>query len=66
VQILHAKVLIEILNLTKYTRAGEVFREHSIDLGKQISECQGKITAINGWLDKYEKSDLTPTSITAV
>jgi len=54
------KFLIEILNLTKYTRAGEVFKEHSIELGKEISECQGKITAINSWLDKYEKSDLTP------
>jgi DNA repair exonuclease SbcCD ATPase subunit len=60
------KFLIEILNLTKYTRAGEVFKEHSIDLGKQISECQGKITAINGWLDKYEKSDLTPRQLREV
>jgi DNA repair exonuclease SbcCD ATPase subunit len=60
------KFLIEILNLTKYTRAGEVFKEHSIDLGKQISECQGKITAINGWLDKYEKSDLTPRQLRSV
>jgi DNA repair exonuclease SbcCD ATPase subunit len=60
------KFLIEILNLTKYTRAGEVFKEHSIDLGKQISECQGKITAINSWLDKYEKSDLTTKTIKPV
>lgn len=60
------RFLIEILNLTKYTRAGEVFKEHSIDLGKQISECQGKITAINGWLDKYEKSDLTPRQLRSV
>ena len=60
------KFLIEILNLTKYTKAGEVFKEHSIDLGKQISECQGKITAINGWLDKYEKSDLTTKTIKPV
>ena len=60
------KFLIEILNLTKYTKAGEVFKEHSIDLGKEISECQGKITAINGWLDKYEKSDLTTKTIKPV
>lgn len=60
------RFLIEILNLTKYTRAGEVFKEHSIDLGKEISECQGKITAINGWLDKYEKSDLTARQLRSV
>lgn len=53
------KFLIEILNLTKYTRAGEVFKEHSVELGKEISACQAKITTINNWLDKYEKSDLS-------
>jgi len=60
------KFLIEILNLTKYTRAGEIFKEYTIELGKQISECQGKITAINSWLDKYEKSDLTPRQLQKV
>jgi DNA repair exonuclease SbcCD ATPase subunit len=53
------RFLIEILNLTKYTRAGEVFKEHSVELGKEISACQAKITTINNWLDKYEKTDLT-------
>jgi len=53
------KFLIEILNLTKYTRASEVFKEISLDLGKAVAECQAKITTINNWLNKYEKSDLT-------
>lgn len=53
------KFLIEILNLTKYTRASEVFKEVTLELGKEVAECQAKITTINNWLDKYEKSDLT-------
>jgi DNA repair exonuclease SbcCD ATPase subunit len=53
------KFLIEILNLNKYTRASEVFKEVTLELGKEISECQAKITTINNWLNKYEKSDLT-------
>ncbi len=57
------KFLIEILNLTKYTKAGELFKEHSVELGKEISACQAKITTINNWLDKYEKSDLTTKSL---
>jgi DNA repair exonuclease SbcCD ATPase subunit len=36
-----------------------VFKEHSVELGKEISACQAKITTINNWLDKYEKTDLT-------
>jgi DNA repair exonuclease SbcCD ATPase subunit len=60
------KFLIEILNLTKYTRAGEVFKEHSVELGKEISACQAKITTVNNWLDKYEKSDLTTKTLRPV
>ena len=56
------KFLIEILNLTKYTRASEVFKEITLELGKELSSCQAKITTINNWLDKYEKTDLTVKS----
>lgn len=52
------KFLIEILNLTKYTRASEKFKEITLELGKEISECQAKINTINNWLNKYEKTDL--------
>jgi DNA repair exonuclease SbcCD ATPase subunit len=60
------KFLIEILNLTKYTRASEVFKEVSLELGKEIGECQAKITTINNWLNKYEKTDLTVKNLLAV
>lgn len=52
------KFLIEILNLTKYTRASEVFKEITLELGKEISLTQTKVNTIRGWLDKYEKTDL--------
>lgn len=52
--------------MTKYTRAGEVFKEHSVELGKEISACQAKITTINNWLDKYEKTDLSTKTIKPV
>jgi DNA repair exonuclease SbcCD ATPase subunit len=60
------KFLIEILNLTKYTRASEVFKEISLELGKEISATQAKVNTIRGWLDKYEKTDLTPRQLVQV
>jgi DNA repair exonuclease SbcCD ATPase subunit len=56
------KFLIEILNLTKYTKASERFKEITLELGKEISECQTKVNTINNWLNKYEKTDLTVKS----
>lgn len=47
------KFLIEILNLSKYTRAQELFKQVASDLSKEISAVQGKITTINTWLNKY-------------
>ena len=60
------KFLIEILNLTKYTRASEVFKEISLELGKQMGEAQAKITTINNWLNKYQKADLRPKQLEVV
>ena len=53
------KFLIEILNLSKYTRAAEIFKEVSTQLAKEIASAQSKVTTVNSWLDKYEKADLT-------
>ena len=53
------KFLIEILNLSKYTRAAEIFKEVSTLLTKEIASAQSKVTTVNSWLDKYEKADLT-------
>ena len=60
------KFLIEILNLTKYTKANEVFKDISLELGKEINETQAKVNTVRGWLDKYEKTDLTPRNLVLV
>lgn len=53
------KFLIEILNLGKYTRAQEVFKETSQDLSKDIASTQSQVNTVVAWLDKYSKTDLT-------
>ena len=53
------KFLIEILNLGKYTRAAEVFKEVSTQLTKDIASVQSQVNTVNSWLNKYEKTDLT-------
>jgi len=53
------KFLIEILNLGKYTRAAEVFKEVSTQLTKDIASVQSQVNTVSSWLNKYEKTDLT-------
>jgi len=53
------KFLIEILNLGKYTRAAEVFKEVSVQLTKDIAAVQSQVNTVSSWLNKYEKTDLT-------
>ena len=53
------KFLIEILNLGKYTRAAEVFKEVSAQLAKDIASVQSQVNTVTSWLNKYEKTDLT-------
>jgi DNA repair exonuclease SbcCD ATPase subunit len=53
------KFLIEILNLGKYTRASEVFKEVSTQLTKDIAGVQSQVNTVASWLNKYEKADLT-------
>jgi DNA repair exonuclease SbcCD ATPase subunit len=52
------KFLIEILNLGKYTRAAEVFKEVSTNLTKDIAAVQSQVNTVSSWLNKYEKTDL--------
>ncbi len=53
------KFLIEILNLGKYTKAQEVFKEVAQDLTKDIAAAQSQVNTVNSWLDKYTKMDLS-------
>lgn len=52
------KFLIELLNLTKYTEASEVFKGLASGMTKQIEVLQAKVSTIESWLAKYEKEDL--------
>jgi len=53
------KFLIEILNLGKYTKASEIFKELATELKQEMSGIQGKVTTIQAWLDKYANSNLS-------
>ena len=53
------KFLIEILNLGKYTRAAEVFKEVSNQLSKDIATTQSQVNTVVSWLNKYKSTDLT-------
>jgi DNA repair exonuclease SbcCD ATPase subunit len=53
------KFLIEILNLGKYTRAAEIFKEVSDQLSKDIASTQSQVNTVTSWLNKYENTDLT-------
>lgn len=57
------KFLIEILNLTKYTKAQEIFKEAAQELAKDIGAAQAKINTVSSWLDRYEKMDLSPMEL---
>jgi len=60
------KFLIEILNLSQYTRAQEVFKAVGQDLSKDIAQAQAKVNTVKSWLDKYEKQDMTLLETCAV
>jgi len=53
------KFLIELLNLSIYTKASERFKELASDANKQVDAVQAKLSTVKAWLTKYEKEDLT-------
>ena len=53
------KFLIELLNLTVYTRAADRFKELASDANKLVDATQAKISTVRSWLTKYEKEDLS-------
>ena len=53
------KFLIEILNLGKYTKAQEVFKEAAQELNENIASTKAQVSTVKAWLDKYSSTDLT-------
>jgi len=60
------KFLIELLNLGKYTQAGEVFKQAAAEVGKNLTETQAKLGTIQQWIAKYSKTSFEPKGYTPV
>ena len=60
------KFLIEILNLGKYTAAGETFKAAASEVSKEVAVAQGKVDTVVAWLKKYEALDMTPQPVVEV
>ena len=60
------KFLIELLNLGKYTQAGEVFKQVAAEVGKDVTEAQAKLGTIQQWIAKYSKTSFEPKGYTPV
>ena len=60
------KFLIELLNLGKYTQAGEVFKAAAAEVGKDLAQAQAKLDTIQQWIDKYSKTNLQPKGYSLV
>jgi len=54
------KFLIELLNLGKYTQAGEVFKQAAAEVGKDLTQAQAKLDTIQQWIGKYSKTSFEP------
>ena len=60
------KFLIELLNLGKYTQAGEVFKQAAAEVGKDLTQAQAKLDTIKQWIGKYSKTSFEPKGYTPV
>ena len=60
------KFLIELLNLGKYTNAGEVFKKAAAEISKEAAVAQGKVDTISQWINKYSKMDFDPKPLVSV
>jgi DNA repair exonuclease SbcCD ATPase subunit len=60
------KFLIELLNLGKYTQAGEVFKQAAAEVGKDFTQAQAKLDTIQQWITKYSKTSFEPKGYTPV
>ena len=52
------KFLIDLLNLSVYTKASDVFKELASGISKQLDIAQTKTNTVHTWLNKYKDTDL--------
>lgn len=60
------KFLIELLNLSVYTKAGEIFKEVAGGISKEVDKLTASKDTINKWLTKISSADLTEKTLVAV
>ena len=60
------KFLIDILDLGKYTKAGEIFKQAHQELGKEVATVQGKVNTIHAWLAKYKDFEFSHLALTPI
>lgn len=60
------KFLIELLNLTKYTETGDVFKKLAQDLATLVASAEAKVKTTQDWIEKYSKQNLDLKAILAV
>lgn len=60
------KFLIELLGLSRYTEAGEVFKSVHAEVNKEFLVAQSKVDTIVQWIKKYETVDTKPQEILPV
>lgn len=53
------KFLIDLLNLSKYVEALEIFKQASKDISEQVTVVTTKVSSNEAWLKKYAKTDLS-------
>ncbi len=54
------KFLIDLFDLSEYTRLFEIFKEAAKSLGTEVSTLEGKIETINKWIKSNSELDLEP------
>jgi DNA repair exonuclease SbcCD ATPase subunit len=60
------KFLIDLLSLTKYTEAFEVFKGLSKKLSEDVLVVETKFNTTQAWLNKHAKEDLTPKNLVGI
>lgn len=59
------KFLIELLNLTAYTKASDEFKELASEKAKELATVNTKISTIATWLERFDKKALVPKLLEA-
>lgn len=60
------KFLIELLNLSKYTKIGDTFKQLASELNKEFTTTEGKVATIKQWIEKYSNIDFTRKELEVV